>query len=81
MILEQKKGYQHMNTKTSVKNQSTATSREHYTSSSVTSQDGSELNSGSIEVGTSWSHTFAQPGTFPYFCTYHDEMKAVVVVK
>ncbi|MFL6527142.1 MAG: cupredoxin family copper-binding protein [Chthoniobacterales bacterium] len=47
----------------------------------VTSQDGGELNSGSIEVGTSWSHTFAQPGTFPYFCTYHDEMKAVVVVK
>jgi plastocyanin len=47
----------------------------------VTSQGGNELNSGSIEVGTSWSHTFAQPGTFPYFCTYHDEMKAVIVVK
>ena len=47
----------------------------------VTSQNGSELNSGSIEVGASWSHTFAQPGTFPYFCTYHDEMKAFVVVK
>jgi plastocyanin len=47
----------------------------------VTSQNGSELNSGSIEVGASWNHTFTQPGTFPYFCTYHDEMKAVVVVK
>ena len=32
-----------MNTKTSVKNQSTATSREHYTSSSVTSQDGTTI--------------------------------------
>jgi len=38
-----KKGYQHMKTKTSVKNQSTATEREHYTTASVTSQDGTTI--------------------------------------
>ena len=47
----------------------------------VTSQDGGELNSGSIEADASWSHTFAQPGTFAYYCTYHPEMKGTIVVK
>jgi len=47
----------------------------------VTSQNGSELNSDSIEADASWSHTFNQPGEFPYFCTYHPEMKGTVVVK
>jgi pimeloyl-ACP methyl ester carboxylesterase len=43
MILEQKKGYQHMKTQTSVKNQSTVAAREHYTTGSVTSQDGTTI--------------------------------------
>jgi len=43
MILEQKKGYQHMNTNASVNNPSTTTAREHYTTSSVTSQDGTTI--------------------------------------
>lgn len=47
----------------------------------VTSQGTEELNSGSIEAGASWRHTFAQPGTFSYFCTFHPEMKGVVVVR
>jgi plastocyanin len=47
----------------------------------VTSQSGGELNSGSIEPGTSWSHKFAQAGTFPYYCTFHTEMKGTVTVK
>jgi len=47
----------------------------------VTSQSGSELNSGSIEADASWSHTFAQAGTFPYYCTYHPEMKGTIVVR
>jgi plastocyanin len=47
----------------------------------VTSQSGGELNSGSIEEDTSWSHTFSQTGTFPYYCTYHPEMKGRIVVK
>lgn len=47
----------------------------------VTSQGAGDLNSGSIETGASWSHTFTQPGSFAYFCTFHPEMKGTVVVK
>ena len=47
----------------------------------VTSQNGNELNSGSIEPDATWSHTFSQPGTFPYYCTFHTEMKGTVIVK
>src|SRR5437763_2277258 len=47
----------------------------------VTSDSGGEFNSGSIDVGATWRHKFTQPGTFPYFCTFHREMKGTVIVK
>jgi plastocyanin len=47
----------------------------------VTSQTGNELNSGSVEPDATWNHTFSQPGTFPYYCTFHTEMKGTVIVK
>ena len=47
----------------------------------VTSQAGGELNSGSIEPGASWNHKFDQAGTFPYYCTFHTEMKGAITVK
>jgi plastocyanin len=47
----------------------------------VTSQNGGELNSDSIEAEASWRHTFNQAGTFAYFCTFHPEMKGTVTVK
>jgi plastocyanin len=47
----------------------------------VTSDNGGDFNSGSIDVGATWSHTFTQPGTFAYFCTFHREMRGAVVVK
>jgi plastocyanin len=47
----------------------------------VTSDSGDELNSGSIDVGAAWRHTFNQPGTFAYVCTFHREMKGSVIVK
>jgi len=47
----------------------------------VTSQSGGAFDSGSIEPDASWSHTFEETGTFPYFCTFHPEMKGAVVVK
>jgi plastocyanin len=47
----------------------------------VTSDSGGELNSGSIDVGATWRHTFTQAGTFAYFCTFHREMKGTVIVK
>jgi len=39
------------------------------------------FNSGAINAGAAWSHTFNQPGIFPYVCTFHPEMKGVVVVR
>jgi len=47
----------------------------------VTSQAGDTFNSGSIDPDSSWSYTFSQPGTFPYYCTFHPEMKGTVSVK
>jgi plastocyanin len=46
----------------------------------VTADDKS-WDSGPIEPGQSWSHTFAQAGEFAYHCTPHPFMKAVVVVR
>jgi plastocyanin len=39
------------------------------------------FNSGSIPSDQSWRHTFTEPGDFPYSCTFHPEMKAIVTVK
>jgi plastocyanin len=47
----------------------------------VTSQGAGDLNSGSIDAGSSWRHTFTQAGSFPYYCTFHPEMKGTVIVK
>ena len=46
----------------------------------VTADDGS-WDSGAIEPGKSWSHTFTQPGDYAFHCTPHPFMKAVVVVR
>jgi plastocyanin len=39
------------------------------------------FDSASIDSDKSWRHTFSEPGNFPYACTFHPEMKAVVTVK
>jgi len=46
----------------------------------VTSDSGSELNSGSMSKGVSYSHVFNTPGTYAYHCGFHPAMKAKVVV-
>ena len=46
----------------------------------VSADDGS-WDSGPIEPGKSWSHTFTQPGEVAFHCTPHPFMKAVVVVR
>jgi len=46
----------------------------------VTADDGS-WDSGPIEPGKTWTHTFAQPGAYAVHCTPHPFMKAVVVVR
>ncbi|HME18579.1 MAG TPA: cupredoxin domain-containing protein [Nitrososphaerales archaeon] len=45
----------------------------------VTATDGS-FDSGNLVAGASWSHTFTAPGTYSYYCTYHEWMKGTVVV-
>ena len=46
----------------------------------ITADDGS-WDSGPIEPGKTWTHTFTQPGEFAFHCTPHPFMKAVVVVR
>jgi len=40
-----------------------------------------KFDSASIEPEKSWRHTFTEPGSFPYNCTFHPDMKAAVLVK
>jgi nitrite reductase (NO-forming) len=46
----------------------------------VTATDGS-FNSGNLDAGQSWTHTFTTAGTYTYFCAYHPWMKGTVIVK
>jgi LPXTG-motif cell wall-anchored protein len=50
------------------------------TSHSATATNGS-FNTGILKAGQSASHTFAQAGTFSYYCQPHPYMKATVVVQ
>ena len=38
-------------------------------------------NSGELDQGRSYTHTFDKPGTYEYYCDDHAYMKAKVVVK
>jgi plastocyanin len=46
----------------------------------VTSDSGSELDSGEVADAATFEHTFAAEGTFAYHCTIHQYMTAKVVV-
>ena len=39
------------------------------------------FDSTSIDPDKTWRHTFSEPGSFAYACTFHPDMKAVVTVK
>jgi plastocyanin len=47
----------------------------------VTSSGGGPLNSPSIAPNSSWSYTFATPGTYRYFCAIHPNMTGTVTVQ
>lgn len=47
----------------------------------VTSNSGSELNSGNISGGGTFTHQFTTAGTYPYHCTIHSGMTGTVVVQ
>lgn len=45
----------------------------------VTADDGS-FNSGTVQGGTPFQHTFSAAGTFSYHCSIHSSMKATITV-
>jgi amicyanin len=47
----------------------------------VTSDDGSELNSTYIDTDTSYAHTFNQIGEYPYHCIPHPFMTGKIIVE
>ncbi len=50
------------------------------TAHTVTSDTGTELNSGSIAPGATFSHTFSAAGSFSYHCNIHPSMTAAITV-
>jgi plastocyanin len=44
----------------------------------ITSDDGTTFDSGTIPVGGTFRHTFTLAGTFPYHCNYHPYMRATI---
>ncbi|MDB5070605.1 MAG: putative Cupredoxin [Candidatus Eremiobacteraeota bacterium] len=46
----------------------------------VTASDRS-YDSGNLDKGQSWTHTFAKEGTYKYFCAYHTYMTGTITVK
>ena len=50
------------------------------TAHTVTAVDKS-FDSGNLDKGKSWTHTFDKEGTYAYLCAYHPTMRGTVVVK
>jgi plastocyanin len=40
-----------------------------------------QFKSHALDTGDSFSYTFSQPGTYPYFCSLHPHMTGKIVVK
>lgn len=47
----------------------------------VSSISGTELNSGTLSNGQTYSHTFNTAGTFEYRCNFHTSMKGTIIVE
>lgn len=45
----------------------------------VTASDNS-FDSAGLDTGGSWSHTFAKPGKYTYYCELHPYMKGTIIV-
>jgi len=46
----------------------------------VTSKDGSGLDSPTLDKGATYQHTFTKPGHYSYLCTIHPFMLGTVMV-
>jgi plastocyanin len=49
--------------------------------SHTTTSPSGRFDSNEIAAGKSWTHTVRTKGEFPYICTYHPQMKAVLRVR
>ncbi len=47
----------------------------------VTSMDSGPLASGTLNRGASYSMTFDDPGTYTYYCKFHPNMRASIIVE
>jgi len=47
----------------------------------IISDSGSEINSGNLATGISYSHTFTTPGTYTYHCSIHPSMTGTIIVQ
>jgi plastocyanin len=50
------------------------------TAHTVTAVDAS-YDSGTIDKGGTYVHTYTKAGTYPYYCSFHTYMKGTVIVK
>ena len=46
----------------------------------VTEQESESFDSGFIQAGGDWQHTFDDAGEYNYYCTLHPWMKGAVLV-
>jgi plastocyanin len=42
---------------------------------------GGEFRSGALDTGDNYSRTFAEPGTYAYYCGLHPHMQGTIVVE
>jgi plastocyanin len=47
----------------------------------TTTSDDDAWNSGTLQPGDDFTTTFAESGTFSYFCSIHPSMTATIVVE
>jgi len=53
---------------------------EHSVTNGVPGKPGGAFDSGFFTEGQTWSHTFTEPGEYPYFCRRHESMTGMVKV-
>ena len=41
---------------------------------------GNAFDSGGLDTKDAWTHTFAKPGRYAYFCELHPYMRGVIIV-
>jgi plastocyanin len=53
----------------------------HHTVTSSSAPSGGFFNSGNIDGGEAYTHTFTIAGTYRYDCVYHSWMTGIIIVK